>query len=140
MQLDSVKTTPELNGTTPALPVNKHETGSNPTSSENKKEEVTDLKQITKDIKIIKRQNRITHNLLSALIVITMIWQFGEVSLILAVKKKFVHPVRSIGDMIKDAFIRKGKKSLLEAAPSLEGPLLGGPELSNGSFPLLKTE
>jgi hypothetical protein len=140
MQLDSVKTTPDLNDTTSALPVDKHETDSNPTSNEIKKEEVTDLKQITKDTETIKRQNRITHNLLSALIAITVIWQFGEVSVILAVKEKVTHPVRSIGDMIKGAFTRKGKKSLLEGPPALEGPLLGGPELTNGSFPLLTTK
>lgn len=131
MQLDSVKTTSELNDSTPAIPVNKHEMCSDPSINENKKDEETDVKKITKDIKIIKRQNCITHNLLSALIVVTMIWQFGEVSVILAVKEKVTHPVRSIGDMIKGALTGKGKKSLLEGST-----LIGGSEseLSNGSF------
>ncbi|KAF3323636.1 hypothetical protein FCM35_KLT12367 [Carex littledalei] len=136
-KLDSVETTSELNDSALAIPVNKHEKCSDPTSSENKKEEVTDLKEIAKDLKIIKRQNRITHNLLSALLVVTMIWQFGEVSVILAVREKITNPVRSIGDMIKNALTWKGKRSLIES-PAYPPPT-GVPE-PNGSFPLLITK
>lgn len=135
--MDSVETTSELNDSAIANPVNKHEKCSDPTSSENKKEDVTDFKEIAKDLKIIKKQNRITHNLLSALIVVTMIWQFGEVSVILAVREKITNPVKSIGDMIKNAFTRKGKGSLIES-PAYP-PTIGVPE-PNGSFPLLITK
>ncbi|KAJ3697275.1 hypothetical protein LUZ61_000980 [Rhynchospora tenuis] len=135
-KLDSVKITPELNDLTPAIPVNKHENCSDPSSSEQQKEEVTSLKEIEKDIKVIKKQNRITHRLLSALIILTMAWQFGEISFFLAVKDKVTHPVRSVGDMIKSALTGKEKK------PSIEGalvpvPQLGAPELTNGNSLLL---
>ncbi|KAJ4790923.1 hypothetical protein LUZ62_042169 [Rhynchospora pubera] len=129
-KLDSVKTEPELNDLTQAINC------SDPSSSEQQKEEVTDLKEIEKDIKIIKKQNRMTHRLLSALIIVTMAWQFGEISFFLAVKDKITHPVRSVGDMIKSALTGKEKKLSIEGA-LVPVPQLGAPESPNGSSLLL---
>ncbi|KAK8360688.1 hypothetical protein V6Z12_A04G180500 [Gossypium hirsutum] len=39
--------------------------------------------EIVKELKAVKRQNTITHCLLSALIVVTLIWELSEVSLVL---------------------------------------------------------
>ncbi|CAI0561018.1 unnamed protein product [Linum tenue] len=52
--------------------------------------------ELVKEIRKVKRQNFITHCLLSALIVVTVGWQVSEVSIALAVKDKLSHPVRSL--------------------------------------------
>lgn len=60
----------------------------------------TDMEEILKELKAVKRQNTITHCLLSVLIVVTMVWQFSEVSIFLKVKDGFSHPFRSFGSML----------------------------------------
>ncbi|CAL1413560.1 unnamed protein product [Linum trigynum] len=66
-----------------------------PGSGRNSKETDAD-EELVKEIKKVKRQNFITHCLLSALIVVTVAWQVSEVSIALAVKDKLSHPVRSL--------------------------------------------
>ncbi|KAL1187611.1 hypothetical protein V5N11_031602 [Cardamine amara subsp. amara] len=65
------------------------------------------LKEIAKDIKNVKRQNTITHVLLSAVIFLTLAWQVSEYSMILMMKDRISHPIRSIGGMLNGIF--KGK-------------------------------
>ncbi|XVF43687.1 hypothetical protein PTKIN_Ptkin02bG0060600 [Pterospermum kingtungense] len=60
----------------------------------------TDMEEILKQLKAVKRQNSITHCLLSVLIVVTVIWQLSEVSLFLKVKNGLSHPFRSFGSML----------------------------------------
>ncbi|ESW35768.1 hypothetical protein PHAVU_001G262900 [Phaseolus vulgaris] len=57
--------------------------------------------EIMKELKKVKRQNFVTHCLLSAMIVLTVTWQLSEVSLILQLKDGLSHPFRSFGNMLK---------------------------------------
>ncbi|XP_042501159.1 uncharacterized protein LOC122079010 [Macadamia integrifolia] len=56
---------------------------------------------ILKELQNVKRQNSITHWLLSTLIFVTVAWQLSEVKLIINVKNKVSHPFRSVGSVIK---------------------------------------
>jgi len=57
--------------------------------------------EIMKELKKVKRQNFVTHCLLSAMIVLTVAWQLSEVSLILQLKDGLSHPFRSFGNVLK---------------------------------------
>ncbi|CAN0896116.1 hypothetical protein LINGRAHAP2_LOCUS18275 [Linum grandiflorum] len=70
--------------------------GSGEKITRSKAKEAIDVEEIGKEIKKVKRQNFITHCLLSALIVVTVAWQVSEVSLALSIKDKLSHPVRSL--------------------------------------------
>ncbi|CAH8299348.1 unnamed protein product [Eruca vesicaria subsp. sativa] len=65
------------------------------------------VKEIAKDIKEVKRQNKVTHMLLSALIILTLTWQLSEYSMIYMMKERLSHPIKSIGGMFSGMF--KGK-------------------------------
>lgn len=54
-----------------------------------------------KELKELKRQNLITHCLLSVMIVLTVVWQISEVSIILKLKDGVSHPFRSVGRIFK---------------------------------------
>ncbi|CAK8567148.1 unnamed protein product [Lathyrus sativus] len=64
------------------------------------KEEEKD--EIMKEVKKVKRQNFVTHCLLSVMIVLTVAWQLSEVSLIMKVKDGINHPFRSFGNMFQE--------------------------------------
>ncbi|KAJ0257881.1 Uncharacterized protein HA466_0086740 [Hirschfeldia incana] len=91
----------------------KEEEESSPVSSPSKgKQEDTrrleeNIEEIAKDIKEVKRQNKVTHILLSALIILTLTWQLSEYSMIYMMKERLTHPIRSIGGMFSGIF--KGK-------------------------------
>ncbi|KAI3802837.1 hypothetical protein L1987_30981 [Smallanthus sonchifolius] len=57
--------------------------------------------RIVKELKIVRRQNVITHCLLSVMILLTAAWQISEVSIILKLKHGITHPFRSIATMLK---------------------------------------
>lgn len=57
--------------------------------------------EIVKELKKVKRQNFVTHCLLSVMIVLTVAWQLSEVSFIMKVKDGLNHPFRSFGSMLK---------------------------------------
>ncbi|XWS69276.1 hypothetical protein CRYUN_Cryun04dG0165100 [Craigia yunnanensis] len=59
-----------------------------------------DVEEIVKELKAVKRQNTITHCLLSVMIVVTVIWQLSEVSLFLKVKNGLSNPFRSFRSML----------------------------------------
>ncbi|KAL1319876.1 hypothetical protein HN51_064611 [Arachis hypogaea] len=61
----------------------------------------TETNEIVKELRKIKRQNFVTHCLLSVMIVLTVAWQLSEVSIIMKVKDGINHPFRSFGSMIK---------------------------------------
>ncbi|KFK44630.1 hypothetical protein AALP_AA1G283600 [Arabis alpina] len=69
-----------------------------------------DLEEIAKDIKEVKKQNKVTHILLSVLIILTLTWQVSEYSMISMMKDRISHPIRSIGGMFSGMF--KGKMRL----------------------------
>ncbi|KAG9445913.1 hypothetical protein H6P81_012041 [Aristolochia fimbriata] len=60
--------------------------------------------EIVRELREVKRQNRITHWLLSVMIAVTLAWQLSEVSLILSVKHKVSHPLKTLGGMITGLF------------------------------------
>ncbi|KAL7607502.1 hypothetical protein Lser_V15G14564 [Lactuca serriola] len=64
-------------------------------------EEEDEEEKIVKELKKMKRQNLITHCLLSAMIVLTVVWQISEVSIILRLKDGVNHPFRFIGSIFK---------------------------------------
>lgn len=57
--------------------------------------------RIAKELKYLKRQNFITHCLLSFMIVVTIAWQISEVSIMLTLKDRVSHPFRSISGLFK---------------------------------------
>lgn len=60
--------------------------------------------EIAKEIKKVKRQNFITHCLLTAMIILTVTWQLSEVSLLLTLKDRVSHPFRSVGSAVAGMF------------------------------------
>ncbi|CAD5313812.1 unnamed protein product [Arabidopsis thaliana] len=75
--------------------------------SEGQRQLEESIEEIAKDIKKVKKQNKITHVLLSATIILTLVWQLSEYSMIFMLKDRISHPVRSIGGMLNGMF--KGK-------------------------------
>lgn len=66
------------------------------------KEKEKEDDEIVKEVKKVKRQNFVTHCLLSVMIVLTVAWQLSEVSLIMKVKDGINHPFRSVGNMFQE--------------------------------------
>ncbi|GMH15114.1 hypothetical protein Nepgr_016955 [Nepenthes gracilis] len=62
----------------------------------------TGAEKVAKELKEVKRQNKITHLLLSALIILTVSWQLSEVSLILKLKERLSNPFKSLGSMLTE--------------------------------------
>ena len=92
------------------------------------------MDEIVKELRTVKRQNLITHCLLSVLIVVTTVWQFSEASLLLKMKERVSHPMRAVGDMVAGSFKWKGKKPAVEAPPL---PPIAVPELPRLDLPHL---
>ena len=59
---------------------------------------------VVKELKKLKKQNRTTNFLLSALIIVTVGWQISEISLLLKLKEHLTHPFRSLGSMVTGVF------------------------------------
>ncbi|XP_006484132.1 uncharacterized protein LOC102616034 isoform X2 [Citrus sinensis] len=62
--------------------------------------------EIINELRHVKRQNFITHCLLSAMIFLTLSWQLSEVKLILKVRDGINHPFKAVGSMLKGMFKR----------------------------------
>ncbi|XP_071736406.1 uncharacterized protein [Rutidosis leptorrhynchoides] len=77
------------------------EANSQPTKENNtvSKSDEDEEQKIVKELKEVKKQNLITHCLLSVMILLTVVWQVSEVSIILKLKDGVSHPFRSIGNM-----------------------------------------
>lgn len=102
--------------------------------------------EIVKELRELKKQNFVTQCLLSVMIVLTVVWQVSEVSLILKVKEGLSNPLKSFGGVF--SWMLKGpdtngqdaekqfsaaKQRLTEAAAALpsvitETPLLDLPD------------
>lgn len=119
------------------------------TENENAKVEVTsglmgdDENEIVKELKKVKRQNFVTHCLLSVMIVLTLAWQLSEVSILMKVKNGLNHPFRSFGSMIGGMFKvpdkngqadNKEHQSEPSALPSLNIPEIPHMDISNLDF------
>ncbi|KAK8627559.1 hypothetical protein V6N13_135168 [Hibiscus sabdariffa] len=68
------------------------------------------VEELMKEIKEIKKQNTITHRLVSAMIIITLFWQISQASLLLKVKDGFAHPFRSFGSWLVNKVNRPTKQ------------------------------
>ncbi|KAK3040875.1 hypothetical protein RJ639_029219 [Escallonia herrerae] len=102
------------------------------------------VEEIVKELRNVKRQNFITHCLLSVMIVLTVAWQLSEVSLILKVKDGMSHPFRSFGKMVAgmlkgpNANNQEGEKQSSTPSMPIESSALAGlkiPELPRMEFP-----
>ncbi|CAI9761709.1 unnamed protein product [Fraxinus pennsylvanica] len=83
---------------------------------------------ITKELKEVKKQNFVTHCLLSALIVLTVAWQLSEVSLILKIKDGLRNPLGSISGIITGMFRGRPNGIALEAAKHVSAKQMEIPE------------
>ncbi|XP_022155422.1 uncharacterized protein LOC111022569 [Momordica charantia] len=76
-------------------------------------DECSSREEIVRELKKVKRQNLVTHCLLSVMIVVTVVWQLSEVSIILNIKDKINHPFRSLGSFLSG--ILKRPKTIVES-------------------------
>ncbi|XP_019438301.1 PREDICTED: uncharacterized protein LOC109344127 isoform X2 [Lupinus angustifolius] len=70
-------------------------------SDTNRKCSRSEIDEVMKELKKIKRQNFVTQCLLSVMIVITIGWQLSEATILLKVKDGMNHPFRSFKTMLK---------------------------------------
>ncbi|KAK2969321.1 hypothetical protein RJ640_030862, partial [Escallonia rubra] len=100
--------------------------------------------EIVKELRNVKRQNFITHCLLSVMIVLTVARHLSEVSLILKVKDGMSNPFRSFGNMVTgmlkgpNANIQEGEKQSSTPSMPIESSALPGfkfPELPRMQLP-----
>lgn len=85
---------------------------------------------VIKELKKVEKQNNKTHWLLSALIVLTLVWQLSEVSLLLKLKEGLNHPLKSVRSMVAKMVKRRKQNeeeteqsSLLAKVNGSENPL-----------------
>ncbi|KAL6969248.1 hypothetical protein U1Q18_028972 [Sarracenia purpurea var. burkii] len=101
--------------------------------------------ELIRELTKVKRQNFITHCLLSVMIVLTAAWQLSEFSLVLKVKNRLNNPFKSFGSiltgLIKGRIVnaQNGEKHSVTEQQQIEGsalPYLKIPELAHLNFPL----
>ncbi|XP_027337658.1 uncharacterized protein LOC113851391 isoform X2 [Abrus precatorius] len=106
------------------------------TESENEDGGGSENEEIMKELKKVKRQNFVTHCLLSVMIVLTVVWQVSEVSLILKMKDGLSHPFRSFGNMLKGIVkvpdVNGQEDDNKQHPPPQESPSLPSLGLQNG--------
>ncbi|XP_073132676.1 uncharacterized protein [Henckelia pumila] len=100
--------------------------------------------EIMKELKNIKRQNLITHGLVSAMIVVTLTWQLSEVSLILKIKHVLSSPLESLGGIVQRVLngqpkvnveeVMKQASSIKDKVSSFDSPVLKVPLLELPGF------
>lgn len=94
--------------------------------------------EIVRELRKVKRQNTVTHWLLSAMIVLTVAWQISEVSLIMKVREGLSHPLRSFGGAITE-FLKgpapKGHDDVDKDADQRQSETIGIPPLKMPEFP-----
>ncbi|KAJ4961851.1 hypothetical protein NE237_021761 [Protea cynaroides] len=82
--------------------------------------------EILRELRKVKRQNRITHWLLSTMIFLTVAWQLSEVSLIITMKNKFSHPFKTVGNAVKGMLRAQRKDETDDSTKNLADlPTLG---------------
>ncbi|CAM8951513.1 unnamed protein product [Rhodiola kirilowii] len=64
--------------------------------------------EIIKELKKVRRQNVVTHCLLSAMMVLTLVWQLSEIALLSKVKNGLNNPLKAMGGMLLGAIKRLG--------------------------------
>ncbi|KAL6190602.1 hypothetical protein ACLB2K_036996 [Fragaria x ananassa] len=89
-----------------------------------------DKEEIVKELNNLKRQNTITHWLLSVMIVLTIAWQASEVTMLLKVKNGLSNPFSYVGGLFSSLFSRgsdqngQNEKEKSDAFPSPTMPEL----------------
>lgn len=97
--------------------------------------EEIDKQEIVKELNKLKRQNTVTHWLLSTMLVLIIAWQASEVTLIWKVKHGLSNPFSYFGSLISGIFSgrseqsRQDEKHQNDAYPSLKLPDLPSVEL-----------
>ncbi|KAK4763642.1 hypothetical protein SAY87_013080 [Trapa incisa] len=99
---DAAATNPPTSSVGSAVDTNMESSGEKPEVARS-----VEMDEISKEIKELKKQNRITHWLLFIMLVITVTWQVSEVSLLLMLKDGISHPFRSVGGMLTGMFKRR---------------------------------
>ncbi|XP_061991513.1 uncharacterized protein LOC133709700 [Rosa rugosa] len=81
-----------------------------------------DKQEIVRELKNLKRQNTITHWLLSVLVVLTIAWQASEMTLLLKMKHGLSHPFSCIRTLFSGGSDQTGQdqKRKSDALPSLK--------------------
>lgn len=94
--------------------------------------------EIVKELKKVKRQNFVTHCLLSVMIALTVAWQLSEVSLILQVKEGLSNPFRSVGSLLSGMLkgpASNGQDIEKQSSPAKKLPPLKIPEIPHVDLP-----
>lgn len=109
---------------------------------EKSRREVDNTEEITKEVRNIKRQNLITHCLVSTMILLTVAWQISEVSLLLKVKSGLRNPFNFFGGILKGIILKgarsqgDGEQSSAKQKPDSNPPLIKLPDLHLPDLPI----
>ncbi|CAI9093173.1 OLC1v1028606C1 [Oldenlandia corymbosa var. corymbosa] len=117
--------------------VNLNEVGENIEDSGSTSSDIS-KDDIVGELKKIRRQNFITHCLLSAMIVLTITWQVSEVSLILKVKDGLSNPFRTLGGLFKGMIMKPQASTDHEEDKQVSSADKQNPLLTTSPLPGLK--
>lgn len=132
--LDSLKKDAKTTSSMLKCPTEKEEPSALAAEAGNQEVKEMEMVEIVKELRSVKRQNVITHCLLTVMIIVTTVWQVSEASILFGMKEKVTHPIRSVGDMIARSLKLKGKKPTIDAPPL---PPISVPELPRVDMPYL---
>lgn len=99
--------------------------------------EISERDAIAEEMRAVRRQNLVTHRLLSALIVMSAVWQLKEVSLLLMAREKLRHPLKAIVDAVKGLVQRRGRRRLQKQIETNGLPPIPVPDLARVDLPPL---
>ncbi|KAI5351925.1 PREDICTED: cleavage and polyadenylation specificity factor subunit 2 isoform [Prunus dulcis] len=111
----------------------KSESGGDKAGGDDGGSDEIDREEIIKELNKVKRQNTITHWLLSVMIVLTVAWQASEVTLLWKFKDGLSHPFKYFGDMLTGKGAGKDSEEHKKEVPPL--PCLKIPELPHVELP-----
>ncbi|KAL9678201.1 hypothetical protein QQ045_016040 [Rhodiola kirilowii] len=89
-----------------SLAADEVDTITTPEGNHELSKEVAD--EIIKELKKVRRQNVVTHCLLSAMMVLTLVWQLSEIALLSKVKNGLNNPLKALRGMLLGAIKRLG--------------------------------
>ncbi|XP_075473686.1 uncharacterized protein LOC142504770 [Primulina tabacum] len=104
--------------------------------------EVDKTEEIIKEVRNVKRQNLITHCLVSTMILLTVAWQISEVSLLLKVKSGLKNPFNFFSGIVKGTILKgartegDGEQSSEKQKPVSKPPLIKLPDLHLLDLPI----
>ncbi|KAL6011617.1 hypothetical protein ACLOJK_002065 [Asimina triloba] len=62
------------------------------------------MEEIVKELRIVRRQNKVTHWLLAVLIMVTAAWQLSEVSILMMMKSTLENPFKAVWNLLRGSF------------------------------------